>query len=59
MLVERESFAMLVISCILLGFALTVRLLLGWYFHRKLGIDRVRLRDQIRRAGQVLVGYSE
>jgi len=59
LLVERESFAMLTASILLLGFALAVRLLLGWYCASKLGIDRVRLRDQIRRAGQVLVGSSQ
>lgn len=56
LLVERESFAMLAISILLLCFALAARLLLGWYCSRKLGLARVRLRDQIVRAGQVLVG---
>jgi hypothetical protein len=59
LLVERESFAMLVVSIFLLCFALAVRLFLGWYCSRRLGIDRTRLRDQIKRAGQVLVGASE
>ena len=56
LLVERESFAMLVVSSLLLCFALAARLFLGWYCSRRLGIARVRLRDQIVRAGQVLVG---
>jgi hypothetical protein len=56
LLVERESFAMLVASIFLLCFALAARFLLGWYCWRKLGIARVRLRDQILRAGQILVG---
>lgn len=59
LLVERESFAMLVSSSSLLCFALAVRLLLGWYCSRRLGIPRIRLRDQIIRAGHVLVGNSE
>jgi hypothetical protein len=58
LLVERESFALLVASIFLLCFALAVRLFLGWYFSRRLGIPRVRLRDQLRRAGQILVGNS-
>ena len=58
LLVERESFAMLVASILLLCFALAARLLLGWYCRSKLGIARKRLRDQILRAGQVIVGNS-
>jgi hypothetical protein len=58
LLVERESFAMLVVSSILLGVSLLARLFLGWYCHRRLGIERVRLRDQILRAGQVLAGST-
>jgi hypothetical protein len=52
---ERESFAALTISILLLCFALVLRLFLGWYCSRKLGIARVRLRDQLARAGEVLV----
>lgn len=59
LLVERESFATLVASFFLLGFALAGRLLLGWYCKSKLGITRNRLRDQIQRAGQVMVGSSQ
>jgi Transglutaminase-like superfamily len=59
LLVERESFAMLVASIFLLCFALAARFLLGWYCRSKLGIDRVRLRDQILRAGNVMAGNSE
>ena len=56
LLVERESFAMLVASIFLLCFALAARLLLGWYCRTKLGIARERLRDQILRAGHMMVG---
>jgi hypothetical protein len=55
LLLERESFALLTISILLLCFALTVRLFLSWYCFRKLGIVRVRLRDQLVRAGEVLL----
>ena len=58
LLVERESFAMLVASVFLLCFALAVRILLGWYCKSKLGIARERLRDQILRAGQVMAGNA-
>ena len=56
LLVERESFAMLVASVFLFLFALASRLLLGWYLRSKLGIARERLRDQILRAGQLMAG---
>lgn len=59
LLVERESFAMLLAFSFLFCFALAVRLFLGWYSSHRLGIPRVRLRDQLRRAGHVLVGSSE
>jgi hypothetical protein len=59
LLVERESFAMLIASIFLLCFALAVRFLLGWYCWRKLGIARERLRDQILRAGQVMAGSPQ
>jgi Transglutaminase-like superfamily len=59
LLVERESFAMLTASLLLLCFALAARLVLGWYGTSRLGIARVRLRDQIRRAGQVLAGSAQ
>lgn len=59
LLVERESFAMLLASTFLFFFALAARFFLGWYCSHRLGIPRVRLRDQIRRAGQVLVGGAE
>ena len=59
LLVERESFAVLVASIFLLCFAVVARLLLGWYCGKRLGIARERLRDQILRAGQVILGSSE
>lgn len=59
LLVERESFAMLIASSLLLCFSLGARLFLGWYCSHRLKIVRKRLRDQIVRAGQVLVGGSQ
>jgi hypothetical protein len=59
LLVERESFAMLVASIFLLCFALAARLLLGWYCLGKLGLSRERLRDQILRVGQAMAGSSQ
>jgi hypothetical protein len=59
LLVERESFAILVASIFLLCFALAARLLLGWYCRSRLGIARERLRDQILRAGHFVVGSSQ
>jgi len=59
LLVERESFAVLVASIFLLCFALAARILLGWYCRSKLGIARERLLDQILRVGQVMAGSSQ
>ena len=58
LLLERESFAMLTISILLLCFALAARLFLGWYSSHRLGMARVRLRDQLIRAGDVLFSNS-
>jgi hypothetical protein len=59
LLLERESFAMLMISIFLLCFAVALRMFLSWYSFRKLGIVRVRLRDQLVRAGEVLLSGSK
>jgi len=59
LLVERESFAVLVASILLLCFALGARLILGWYCRSRLGIANERLRDQIMRAGQAVAGSPQ
>jgi len=59
LLVERESFAMLVASIFLLSLALAIRIFLGWYCRSRLGISRERLRDQILRAGHAVAGSSQ
>jgi hypothetical protein len=56
LLVERDSFAILAVSLVFFCFFLAVRFLLGWYCSRRLGIERVRLRDRIARVSQVLAG---
>ncbi len=56
LLVERESFAALVLSLFLLCFSLAARFILGWYCKNKMGISRERLRDQILRAGHAMAG---
>jgi hypothetical protein len=58
LLLERESFAMLFVSCLLLCFSLVARLILGWYSSRSLGIRRVRIRDQIVQVSRVLAGNT-
>jgi hypothetical protein len=54
LLLERESFAMVAASILLLCFVLVGRVFLAWYCFRKLGIVRIRLRDQFFKAGDVL-----
>jgi hypothetical protein len=51
---ERDSFAFFLSSFVVFCLALIFRLLLGWYGSRRLGIRRVRFRDQIHRAGATL-----
>ena len=53
LLVERESFAMLVASNFLFCFALAARFLLEWFCRSRLGITRERLRDPFLRALRV------
>lgn len=55
LLLERQSFAAMTFSILLLCFALAMRFCLGWYCSRKAGMARVRLRDQLFRAGNVLL----
>jgi Transglutaminase-like superfamily len=59
LLLERESFAMMTGSILLLCFVLVGRLLLGWYCSRRLGIVRIRLRDQFFKAGDVLFSSNK
>jgi hypothetical protein len=56
LLMERDSFATMVVSVALFTLFLAVRFLFGWYCSRWLGIPRIRLRDRIVRMSQVLAG---
>jgi Transglutaminase-like superfamily len=56
LLVERDSFFMMIVSLLFFCIFLAMRFLLGWYCSRRLGIPRVRLRDRIVRVSQVLAG---
>ncbi len=51
LLVERESFAALVASLLLVVFLLLLRYSLRWFGEARLGIHAVRLRSKIYRAG--------
>jgi hypothetical protein len=56
LLIERDSYTLMVVSILCFCFLLAARFLLGWYCAKRLGIFRVRLRDRIVRIGQVLAG---
>ena len=55
LVLERESLALAIVALFLVCIALALRTALGWYGERGLGIDRVRLRDQLLRAGEALL----
>ncbi len=59
LLLERESFAALFISTLLLGIALISRLLLGWYCSWRLGVVRPKLRDHLIHVGEALLRNSK
>lgn len=58
LLLERESLALTFAAAALVLAALMGRLVLGWYGRRRLGIERVRLRDQLWQAGKALLQQS-
>jgi hypothetical protein len=58
LLLERESLAFTFGAAGLVLVGVAGRFLLGWYGRRRLGIARVRLRDQLWRAGKVLLHQS-
>jgi hypothetical protein len=51
LLVERESFAAMVASLLLVLFLLVLRYSLRWFGEARLGIHAVKLRSKIYRAG--------
>ncbi|MBI3669963.1 MAG: hypothetical protein HY237_09325 [Acidobacteria bacterium] len=54
LVLERESLAHTLAAGLLLCFSLAARSTLSWYGARRLGITRVRLREQLVRAGEAL-----
>jgi hypothetical protein len=50
LLVERESFAAMTASLLLVIFLILLRVSLRWYGEKRLGVHSVRIRQQIRRA---------
>lgn len=50
LLVERESFAAMVASFLLLIFLILLRTALRWYGEKRLGVHSVHIRQQLRRA---------
>jgi|ERR1700735_736282 hypothetical protein len=50
LLVERESFAAMVSSFLLLVFLILLRISLRWYGEKRLGVHSIRIRQQLRRA---------
>lgn len=50
LLVERESFAAVVVSTVLVLLLFLLRVLMRWYGERRLGLRTIRIRDQVRRA---------
>jgi len=51
LLVERTSFAACALAAVLFVFFLSLRSVLGWYAAAQLGVQRVRLRERLRRGG--------
>ena len=54
LVVERESFAATLLAALLVCFSVASRFVLSWYGETRLGISRVRLREQLLRAGASL-----
>jgi hypothetical protein len=50
LLVERQSFAAMISSFLLLVFLILLRTALRWYGEKRLGVHSVRIREQVRRA---------
>jgi hypothetical protein len=55
LLVERESFAATVTSILLVIFLCLFRIALRWFGERRLGVRRVRFREQLLRAGNAFL----
>jgi hypothetical protein len=55
LLVERESFAAVVASLLLVIFLCLLRIVLRWFGEKRLGVRRVRIREQLLRAGSTFL----
>jgi hypothetical protein len=55
LLVERESFAAVVASLLLVIFLCLLRIALRWFAERRLGVRRMRFREQLLRAGSAFL----
>ncbi|MGB8800499.1 MAG: hypothetical protein WCC97_07420 [Candidatus Acidiferrales bacterium] len=58
LLVERESFAAMISSLLLVLFLLLLRIAIRWYGERRLGIQSTRIRGQLRRLYDALLHTS-
>jgi hypothetical protein len=58
LLVERESFAAMIVAILLVVFLLLLRYSLRWFAEARLGIRAVRLRVKIYRAGVVFLDQA-
>jgi hypothetical protein len=54
MLLERRSATVTFLGAVLLLVALMTRFVLSWYVERRLGVTRIRFRDQLKRVFVVL-----
>lgn len=57
-LLERRSFALLVVSFFLVVFFILVRFLMRWYVESRFGIPRVRVRQRVMDAIRIVLGIS-
>jgi len=58
LLLERRSFALLVISIFLVVFLFWVRFWMRWYVESRFGIPRVRVRQRVMDAIRIVLGIS-
>jgi hypothetical protein len=59
LLLERESFSVLVTSAALTLFLMLLRAFLGWYADQRLKIPRFHLREHFIRAGAAFLSTPE
>jgi len=59
LILERESFAMLLLSIFAVVFLLALRFLLGWYADRRLHLPRLHLRSLFSQTGRTLFSGPE